>query len=396
MPRILCLTSHDLDGPDYGALLRARNLFQLLARVGEVRLVLAGFYESWSKAPGSTCGGFELLRTIRFERTPKISITDRLRHELDPRFMNTDWIQARTEDRVWLENTIAQHDLVWVHGLALANGFGLWRWPHSVLDIDDIPSSYHRSQLPQTAGFAKKIALRRQIFLWQRHERTLAERFDAVCVCSEPDRATLGHLDRTFVVPNGFTLPQKPTARQPANPPHLGFIGNFSYAPNRQGAHWFIEQVWPSILKKNPAARLRLVGAKSDLEKWPAHLNIDALGWLPDVAAEMAGWTLSVVPVLAGGGTRVKIAEAFSRRCPVVSTSLGAYGYGVTDGQEIFLADQPAVFADKCLRLLSEPGTGKKLAEAAWEKFIASWTWEAQAGKVAAVANHALTRPASR
>jgi glycosyltransferase involved in cell wall biosynthesis len=191
-------------------------------------------------------------------------------------------------------------------------------------------------------------------------------------------------------VPNGFAKPEKPVARRPMNPPRIGFIGNFAYAPNLEGAWWLVKEVWPLILKKHPQARLRLAGDRSERENWPAGQNIDALGWLPDVAAEMAGWSLAVAPILSGGGTRIKIAEAFGYRCPTVSTSLGAYGYAVKDGEELFLADNAADFAAKCNRILAEPLTGEKLANRAWEKFEASWTWDAQAGRVAAVVNKVL------
>jgi len=393
MPKILCLTGHDLDGQDHGAVLRARNLFKLLARLGEVKLVLAGFHEPWQAEPGGLCGGFELLRTIRFEVTREKSLHDRWHHEFNPRFMNTDWIQAGTEDRAWLRQTLPQYDLVWVHGLHLTNGLGIWRWPRGVLDIDDIPSSYHRSQLSLPVGLRKKLGLKRQIILWERHERTLWERFEAVCVCSEADRKMLARQDRTFVVPNGFNPPERLVPRQPATPAHIGFVGNFSYAPNREGVRWFVERVWPLILKKNPTARLRLAGSKSETEPWPAGCNIDALGWLPDVATEMASWSLSVVPVLTGGGTRIKIAESFGYRCPVVATSLGAYGYDVKDGEELFLADEPADFAAKCERLLADASLGERMANRAGEKFTANWTWEAQAGRVAAVVENVLARP---
>ncbi len=392
MLKILCLTSHDLDGQDHGAVLRARNIFKLLARLGEVHVVLAGFHEPWPEKLGNRCGGFELLRAIRFEVTAEKSLADRLQHEFNPRFMNTDWVQASTEDRAWLKKTISQYDLVWVHGLHLPNGLGLWRWPNGVLDIDDIPSSYHRSQLPQAGSLKQKIGLHRQIFLLERHERTMWERFEAVCVCSEADRKILGQPEKTFVVPNGFDLPEKLPARLPVKPPYIGFVGNFAYAPNREGVRWFVEQVWPLILKKRPTARLRLAGAKSELEKWPADCNIDALGWLPDLAPEIATWSLAVVPVLTGGGTRVKIAEAFGYRCPVVATSLGAYGYDVKDGEDIFLADDAAAFAKKCELILAEPPAASQMAEQAWKKFNANWTWAAQGVRVAGVMEKILAK----
>ena len=79
--------------------------------------------------------------------------------------------------------------------------------------------------------------------------------------------------------------------------------------------------VW---LAKIPTGRLK-----------PNAPDVDALGYVADAASEMATWSAMIIPVRLGGGTRVKIADAFSRKCPVVSTRLGAYGYDVQTGREL-------------------------------------------------------------
>src|ERR1700722_19637635 len=98
--KILCLTHHDLDAPAYGAALRAGNLFRLLTRHGDVRVVRAGSHKFWDDQPQKTFGGFELLRSVPFLPTPKLFIAEKLRHEFDPRFLNTNGFQASAADRV--------------------------------------------------------------------------------------------------------------------------------------------------------------------------------------------------------------------------------------------------------------------------------------------------------
>ena len=391
MPKILCITSHDPDGKDYGAVVRVRHIFKLLGRFGEVRVVLAGFREAWSEHPQGTCAGFPLLRQIRFEWSERITIADRIRHELDPRFLNMDWFQATRKDQEWLEKTAAEHDIVWVHGLNTANRCNIRHWPHSVLDVDDINSEVHRSQQMCAGSLRQKIQAARKTILLRRQEKLLPERFTALCVCSEPDRIKLGHPEKTFVLPNGFEPPPRNFTQTPERLLRVGFVGSFEYEPNVQGVWWFVQNIWPLILKKYPAVTLRLVGTGSREQAWPAGQNIEPLGWLEDVAGEMATWSLAVAPILTGGGTRVKIAEAFSRRCPVVSTSLGAYGYDVADGRELLIADGAEAYAEKCLSLLASLSLRERLAAAAWEKFIKYWTWDAQAESVAAVVNKVLT-----
>jgi len=224
---------------------------------------------------------------------------------------------------------------------------------------------------------------------WRRHEENLCERFNAVCVCSNPDVPKLGWPENTFVVPNGFEAPATPLLRTPAAPPRIGFIGNFGHPPNREGIDWFLDSVWPLIVKNNPAAILRIAGGGQTDPRW-TRPNVEVLGWVADTQAEMATWSLAIVPVLTGGGTRVKIAEYMSRRCPIVSTALGAYGYGLADGEEILLADQAGTFAARCLQVLDDPALGEKLAQKSWQKFINHWTWDAQSDRIAQVVQFAL------
>jgi glycosyltransferase involved in cell wall biosynthesis len=115
------------------------------------------------------------------------------------------------------------------------------------------------------------------------------------------------------------------------------------------------------------------------------------LGWVEDVSAEIATWSLMIVPVRVGGGTRIKIIEGFSRKCPVVATTVGAFGYDIKSREEILLADPPEAFAEACLSLLRDPELGRQMAGRAWRKYLENWTWTAIEPKVAAAVEHCLS-----
>jgi glycosyltransferase involved in cell wall biosynthesis len=110
--------------------------------------------------------------------------------------------------------------------------------------------------------------------------------------------------------------------------------------------------------------------------------GVDVLGWIPDADAEMSRWSLAIVPIHSGAGTRIKIAEAFSRKCPVVSTTYGAYGYDVKDREHVRLADTAADFTAACLELVRSPDLASTTADRAWSLFLERWTWEAIAPRV--------------
>lgn len=375
MKKILCITSHDLNAQDYGPVLRNRHIFKRLSELGEVRIVLGSRHEKVIENAERSQGGFELLDKIYLPST-RYNLAGRIRRKFSFRHLDIEGWQAMPHDTARLQTLMSQHDLIWVHGLEMANSFNIWRWPNSVLDVDDIASSVYRLRISQSRTLVGKFRQYRKMRLWSRSEKFLTERFDAVCVCSQLDREKLGATDRIFVVPNGFDAPEKTPARHPATPPQIGFVGTFVYWANCDGVRWFIRNVWPRVLKKFPDARLRLAGeGGQNLFKGQ---NIDALGWIPNMEAEMANWSLAIVPLLAGGGTRIKILEAFSRKCPVVSTALGAFGHNIKNGHDILIADSPTNFAENCIRIVAHPSEGVRLANNAWETFLQNGQWDFQ------------------
>jgi len=228
-------------------------------------------------------------------------------------------------------------------------------------------------------GLEVKLRAFRKFCMWKRHEARIFERFPAMTVCSRSDLARFGGSERVFLVPNGFDAPSEAIVRCPVGSVKIGFMGSLEYPPNANGLRWFLRKVWPLILKEKPNAILRVAGRYSDDPEWNQSPNVQGLGWVADSDSEVAGWAMMIVPIFVGGGTRVKISYAFSRKCPVVSTKLGAYGYEVADGRELLLANSASDFASACLCFLKDPDLANRLAHTAWETFLENWTWDANA-----------------
>jgi len=138
------------------------------------------------------------------------------------------------------------------------------------------------------------------------------------------------------------------------------------YAPNAEGAAWFLERVWPQVSVAVPDARFRVVGPGSDteLERFSWLPGVELCGVVDDLAPHLRSATVSVAPLLAGSGTRVKIIEAFAWGVPVVSTTVGAEGLEAEPGRDLLVADDPAAFADHVIDLLTRPGRRASLAAA--------------------------------
>ena len=386
--RILYVVPAWPHGKSFGKRLRLLHLGRALRELGEVSWVIA-CDDHDSQTEERTRREFSVAYTVSTEQVSR-GFRDRLKWWLDPTFQDPSGSVAKECDRAHLVQSLGNFDLVWVHSVRTANMFELWRWPHSVLDIDDIPSTYELRVFGNSSRIMDRLKAGARVVTWRRREKFLRQRFTVLGVCSEVDRQYLGGGSHIHVIPNGFERPQVEPKRKPVTPPRLGFIGLFSYAPNLEGVRWFMKKCWPKIKKEIPNVRLRLIGKDSSGPLRPADPDVDGLGWIADPAEEIASWSGMIVPIRLGSGTRVKVAEAFSRKCPLISTSFGARGYDLANGNELLLADTPEAFTGACIYMIKNPQEAAAIAQRAWLRFVQDWTWDAVAPRVWDTAEHCL------
>ena len=380
--RILFISAHFPHGQIYGAQLRTLHIARILKIYGELAMMIIPFGKIDNVALEKTCMEFNLVGVFEFRCPSSKSLRSRIDREVNPYCGETEGNRASDEIALEINQIAEEFDLVWFQGVAIPNCLGQRKWSQAILDIDDVPSQFFAARAREASSLIVKIRMMRKSLLWRRREKVLLKRFGILGVCSEMDRAYLGGDSRIHTIPNGFSSPNASVTRAPSDIPRIGFIGTLSYAPNVEGLQWFIREVWPLIKRLHPLARLRLTGAGTDEGIAKSGCDIDGLGFVEDSAAEIATWSMTVVPILVGGGTRIKIAEAFSCRCPVVSTSLGAYGYVVTSGRELMLADTPEDFAAACSKLIEEPDHGEAIANRARALFDRELNWDAIAPRV--------------
>jgi glycosyltransferase involved in cell wall biosynthesis len=326
---------------------------------------------------------------------PNEGLADKIRWTFDPRSSYPFGCGVEDEPMHRLLNSLDQYDLIWFFSLRAPEIFPRIAWRRSVVDIDDLPTTYQRAALQAASGYGERFQAQRRLFSWRRREKLLGERFTVLTVCSEEDKQYLEQI-RTeapvHVIQNGFEAPMNEPIYSPVTPPRLGFIGLFDYFPNRDGIEWFIRQCWPLIKRQVPQIRLRLVGRDTHGLLQHSDPDIDRLGWLEDTSEEIKTWSAMVVPIRVGAGTRIKIAHGFSQKCPVVSTTFGAYGYGAVNGREMYLADSAEEFANACIRVIQDPQSATQIADRAWRQFLAKWTWNSIRPLVRAAVNGCLER----
>lgn len=252
--------------------------------------------------------------------------------------------------------------------------------PRMVLDLDDIESKTHLrlAELHRTSGssiYAQIHSIEAEKHL--RLEREWLPRFDEVWVCSEADRvevqATHTHAG-AVTVPNAVRIPHAPLAQPSGRLPTLFFIGHLEYFPNEEALVHFQSEILP-LIRRRFGRPFRFVVAGAGASEVPARLGtepeIEVVGEVAEVAPYYEEADVVIAPIRAGGGTRIKILEAFSFRRPVVATSLAAEGLHVSDGVELLLADSPAEFARACTELLQSSEMRASVARRAFD-FVSS------------------------
>ena len=368
----------------YGSQLRSLSILRALQQCGHTRVVVTAFPGEHSETSASRCGEFDIARVMRLTPTPTPPLDGRLRAMYDPLYTRVQGHFAAVEDEQWLLENARHTDVVWFYDLRTANFFATPRWDKSVLDVNDLPSTMHRSVLLNGNGLIERVKAAVQLLKSRRHERQLNHRFTVLSVCSEQDRSVMSTGGAVHVIPNGYPKPEGPPPRNPVKPVRIGFVGPYGYPPNREGLHWFVDQCWPIVRRELPDARLRLVGQGTDVAVGLSAPGVEALGWAEELAEEVASWSLMIVPIRTGSGTRVKIPDAFSRKCPVVSTSIGARGYDVQHRRELLLANRPREFAEACINLIQGPAQADAMADRAYHRFLSQWTWDSVAKPVRA------------
>lgn len=214
-------------------------------------------------------------------------------------------------------------------------------------------------------------------------EPRYAKRFDRCTTVSEIDRALLLKANPRLqidVIPNGVDIQKyEPLPAENASPTML-FIGNMEYTPCVDAVLYFCREIFPHIRRTIGAAQLWIVGR--DPRPEVLQLNGDGVqvtGRVEDVVPYYKRSAVCVVPLRAGGGTRLKILEAMALGRPVVSTTIGCEGLEVVDGEHLLIADTPEQFAEKTVRLLTDrelyqyiSANGRRLVEAryGWDKIV--------------------------
>ena len=253
------------------------------------------------------------------------------------------------------------------------------------LDEHNYETSLLKSVCDSTSKPLLHWYLRSQLEKLERFERQTLRSVDAVSVVSMHDakkvRAAAPGIT-CEIIPNGvdpafFDIPRHP------RPYRVVAVGSLDWLPNVEGLLWFLDAVWPTVIAARPAATLHIVGRNPQralLKR--ASDRITVAGSVEDVREHVQDAAAFVVPLLAGGGTRLRVLEAMAMRIPIVSTRVGVEGIQCTPGQHVLVADTPENFAHQLIALLDDKGTAERLTRAGRQLVEQQYSWQAIGDKL--------------
>ena len=238
----------------------------------------------------------------------------------------------------------------------------------------------------------KRLAFRREARALARYEAQVYQRFDHVVFVADEDRQVLQERMQRSVEDARFTtIPicvdpeEKPLLERTQHLRAITHLGTMFWPPNVEGVLWFAQEVFPQVLAQVPEAQFVIVGKNPPQQVRDLSFqtrNIHVTGYVPHPVPYLAETAVFIVPLHAAGGMRVKILDAWCWGVPIISTSIGAEGIAVRDGENILIADTPNTFAQAVVRVLQEPMLGERLRENGrrwvqerynWRRVYARW-----------------------
>jgi glycosyltransferase involved in cell wall biosynthesis len=181
-------------------------------------------------------------------------------------------------------------------------------------------------------------------------------------------------------------------------PNRLVFSGSMDWYPNEDAMLHFVDAILPRVRREVPDASLTIVGRRPSpkVEALGRQAGVFVTGTVDDVRPHIAAAPVYIVPLRAGGGTRLKIFEALAMGKAVVSTTVGAEGLALVPGRQIVLADEPDAFSQAVVALLRDPVRRAAIGAAGRQLVEERYSWASVTTQFERGLQEAAVRPDGR
>lgn len=279
-------------------------------------------------------------------------------------------------------------DVVWIQFPQMAQYVECCGEVPAVMDVQD---AYTLSGFRQAQ---RRPGLRRWLdwVCWARYEARHYARFASVLTLSQQDAQVLQAMNPAVpAVCLGVPLGQARGSTVSPVPGRVGFAGSFGHPPNVEGLGWFLTEVWPHVMAQRSDARFVVAGRNP-----PAALvaragaGVEFAGFVPDIFDFYAANTVTAVPLVSGGGVKIKTVEAMLAGSALVSTRIGAEGTECVTDVHALVEDDPRAFAQAVLRVLDSEALRARLSNTAFAHAEAIFSSDAWRGRAATLIDRLL------
>jgi polysaccharide biosynthesis protein PslH len=263
------------------------------------------------------------------------------------------------------------YDLVHFDTIGLAPFRGLADSAPAVLTHHNVESHMLQRRAEHTTNALARRYFRHEGHKLQQIEQRLARQFAAHITCSELDRERLREIAgdaNIVVIPNGVDCEFFSPQSRPLRPHSVVFVGSMNWYPNVEAMLFFLREIWPLLKSRVPGATMDIGGsAPSEALLKLAHSlpDVTVHGYLPDVRPLIDSAAVYVCPIRDGGGTKLKLLDAFAMSKCVVAHPVACEGIAVTPGTDVILASTPGEFVTEIGRLLADDGRRVAIGAAA-------------------------------
>jgi len=272
-------------------------------------------------------------------------------------------------------------DLVYIFPLRLAYYRYLFGNIPVILDYCDCKELLHKRSLLRKKNPIGWLVDFEEWIKMRYYENKISKDFEICFAISSVDKFFLEKrrkLENLFLLPNGVDLEYFSPIEYESLPNSLIFIGSMDVFWNIDAVIFFCKEIFPLIKKKMENVQLYVVGSNpckkvKQLRKDP---QIIVTGEVPDIRPYLAKSTVSIVPMRVGAGIKNKVLESMAMKKPVISTTIGCEGIDVTPERDAIIADEPKVFAERTIELLTNERLRNKLAINGYNLASSKYKWE--------------------
>lgn len=239
-----------------------------------------------------------------------------------------------------------------------------------VLSAHNIEHQIWQRMMLHEKNLFKKLYLNIQIKRLKHFEDNLFKQVDAVTAVTELDKKYILSICPylpVVVTPNGMDIQTYQLAPFEQQQLHtIFYLGSLDWLPNQQGILWFLDHVWQKVLAKNPSIQLIIAG--KNIPEWLINRqekNVKYYSNVPNTKELYDKYAITIVPLLAGSGIRVRIIEGMAYGKCIISTSIGAEGVPYTHQKNIIIADTADDFANQIITLTQNPQQVKQIQQEA-------------------------------